>query len=55
MNPISRRRMLAATAAGGLGLLTTTTVVHAQSGSVPVQAGGRGDMGDCFLSSGATE
>jgi hypothetical protein len=32
MNPISRRRMLAATAAAGLGLLTTTAVVNAQSG-----------------------
>ena len=32
MNPISRRHMLAVTAAAGLCLLTTTAVVNAQSG-----------------------
>jgi hypothetical protein len=32
MNLVSRRRMLAATAAAGLGLLSTTAVVNAQSG-----------------------
>ena len=42
MNPISRRRMLAAIAAAGLGLLTTTAVVNAQSGPFRFRPGDGG-------------
>jgi hypothetical protein len=40
MIPISYRRMLAAIAAAGLGLLTTTAVVNAQSGPFRSTPGG---------------
>jgi hypothetical protein len=53
MNPISRRRMLAAIAAAGLGLLTTTAVVNAQSGPFRSRPGDGGYGRQAFELRGA--